>query len=862
MVEHVAPISQNVSSVWAPKGSRAAPTATPTPLLVTEYAVAGIEGGAAHQLDSSSAAAFIFRTVGQFDGVADMLSYWTFSAVFEERIPVDTQPEFCGQPHHPVLSPKSRNNCMFGLMTPRGVRKAGWRAFELLHRHAGTQRLDTTVSSPQNDSAIYAMATTNGTSDSLRVFLSWWANPMYNGTENASLAATAPSPPPASPCPGFVALAGDCGGSNLQEASGNTSACGASCNKTAGCGGFSYSGATNYHNCILKSIDGCTSPTHGQFVFYKKLGAPSPPPPPAPPPPPPPTPPPPRLVTVTMAGGQAPKQCTVWLIDSDHANAHKNWVAMGKPNRPSPSQMTALHAASEMQPTPCRMSTQKGGATTVEVTMAPDSAAVLDFSRGGALSVSTARQSDTGLQDGGGPTQCLPNTSIAKITPGLQLVGQALHQSNTLKNATACAQACCEWKGCTSFAFTASSPTPVHVCKVGDSCCELKKGSPKSVENKQFTSGFIDGPPPPPPPKFMCIAGVCSAHPNGSVDQGTCQKSCSPSAIGPFAVSSGNYSLGGYNCGKQEPTTGIWYPTDLAKGSPFPVASFAHGIGGGLVADLVTAVASMGFVVVAPATSKGACTSEAEDQLHALAGSRANPSLHPALAHVDWNRAAVFGHSMGGFATSMAAAAPLGPANNVKAAVLSHGAVGAVNETCSPETCPSGCGVSGFPMPSVGRCVRAPSPGTPAIQVPTLFTTGSADTTVRPNHVYAAFKACPARPKVFVELSGQGHTTKGEQGFDAHFLACHAAGVQSSCERIYGSDAEALCQARKYNRCEVVKSDDPSCKYSTKASCDGDPGCAWCLSGAVPPACNTLAEARALPPSVFKCDKVDRPALL
>ena len=52
-------------------------------------------------------------------------------------------------------------------------------------------------------------------------------------------------------------------------------------------------------------------------------------------------------------------------------------------------------------------------------------------------------------------------------------------------------------------------------------------------------------------------------------------------------------------------------------------------------------------------------------------------------------------------------------------------------------------------------------------------------------------------------------------------------------------------------------SDDPSCKYSTKASCDGDPGCAWCLSGAVPPACNTLAEARALPPSVFKCDKVE-----
>ena len=45
-------------------------------------------------------------------------------------------------------------------------------------------------------------------------------------------------------------------------------------------------------------------------------------------------------------------------------------------------------------------------------------------------------------------------------------------------------------------------------------------------------------------------------------------------------------------------------------------------------------------------------------------------------------------------------------------------------------------------------------------------------------------------------------------------------------------------------------------RYSTQAACDGDPGCAWCLSGAVPPACNTLADAKGLPPSVFKCDKV------
>ena len=146
---------------------------------------------------------------------------------------MDAQPEFCGQPHHPTLSPKSRNNCMFGLMTPRGVRKAGWRAFELLHRHAGTHRLNVTLgdqtTGSSNGDDIYAMATINGTdtgaSDSLRVFLSWWANPMYNGTENTSsstnsvvaAAATALAPP----CPGFVTLPGDCGGHNIQEVSGN-----------------------------------------------------------------------------------------------------------------------------------------------------------------------------------------------------------------------------------------------------------------------------------------------------------------------------------------------------------------------------------------------------------------------------------------------------------------------------------------------------------------------------------------------------------------------------------------------------------------------------------------------------------------
>lgn len=45
-------------------------------------------------------------------------------------------------------------------------------------------------------------------------------------------------------------------------------------------------------------------------------------------------------------------------------------------------------------------------------------------------------------------------------------------------------------------------------------------------------------------------------------------------------------------------------------------------------------------------------------------------------------------------------------------------------------------------------------------------------------------------------------------------------------------------------------------KFKTKATCDANAACAWCTSGAVPPACNTLADARSLPPGVFTCDKV------
>ena len=44
--------------------------------------------------------------------------------------------------------------------------------------------------------------------------------------------------------------------------------------------------------------------------------------------------------------------------------------------------------------------------------------------------------------------------------------------------------------------------------------------------------------------------------------------------------------------------------------------------------------------------------------------------------------------------------------------------------------------------------------------------------------------------------------------------------------------------------------------YTTQATCDAVANCAWCKSAAVPSSCNTLTNAKALPPAVFACDKV------
>jgi len=271
-----------------------------------------------------------------------------------------------------------------------------------------------------------------------------------------------------------------------------------------------------------------------------------------------------------------------------------------------------------------------------------------------------------------------------------------------------------------------------------------------------------------------------------------------PSPAGSLKVFAGSYSLGGFLCGKQEPTCNIYYPSDLSKG-PFPIATFGHGMGGQIITDLVESVASLGFVVVAPATSGGRCDDNHwKDMLHALVGSKAKVSLHPALTHVDWNRTAIFGHSMGGYATLLAASEAVKKPEqyHLKAAVASHGYIG-------------------DPSPAGG------------ITVPTMFTTGTEDHAQR---LKQQFELCKGYPKILAQVDGAQHMEPESPGrlnpFDAHFLGCHVAGLQTSCDKVYGNGADSLCQKNQMTTCQIEKGPGPASSSPTQTSKQRSPALA------------------------------------
>lgn len=93
-----------------------------TPIIISEFNAAYLNRVEIE--DSAFMGPWLASTIRDCDGLTSMMSYWTFSDVFEEQGVVRT-PFYGG----------------FGLIAERGIPKAAFRAFELLHR-LGDLRLD------------------------------------------------------------------------------------------------------------------------------------------------------------------------------------------------------------------------------------------------------------------------------------------------------------------------------------------------------------------------------------------------------------------------------------------------------------------------------------------------------------------------------------------------------------------------------------------------------------------------------------------------------------------------------------------------------------------------------------------------
>ncbi|HWF11590.1 MAG TPA: hypothetical protein VG297_24145 [Bryobacteraceae bacterium] len=93
-----------------------------TPIFISEFNAAYLNRVDIE--DSAFMGPWLAETIRATDGLVAMMSYWTFSDVFEEQGVIKT-PFFGG----------------FGLVAERGIPKPSFRAFELLHQ-LGSQRLD------------------------------------------------------------------------------------------------------------------------------------------------------------------------------------------------------------------------------------------------------------------------------------------------------------------------------------------------------------------------------------------------------------------------------------------------------------------------------------------------------------------------------------------------------------------------------------------------------------------------------------------------------------------------------------------------------------------------------------------------
>ena len=341
------------------------------------------------------------------------------------------------------------------------------------------------------------------------------------------------------------------------------------------------------------------------------------------------------------------------------------------------------------------------------------------------------------------------------------------------------AASCCG--ACASFPSSTSAPEGCGVWMVQTNGeCVLKapgargRPCPGNMPNSSASGTLSPGPSPGPPPP-------------------------SPSFKPLYSVQAGTLKVSGLLCQPTNPNVNIYYPSNVTKGILFPVVVFGHGSGGNvggfanpLSDSLIGFVAGMGMIVVAAAphdhadlssleanTSVG-CSPDLEslDMLHVIDQVKALPRLHPALAHASFTSTGIFGHSMGGEASPLAAQEALKRGNySLKAMLSSH---------------------SWFKgQDAINACAHLNG-------IATMFTTCEDDG----HHAQAdkaAFQSCPGRPKVFANLVNGSHMEpiqgRRNNEFDARFLACHVASHKPSCDAIYN---KSMCAKEAYVECDVV----------------------------------------------------------
>ena len=303
-----------------------------------------------------------------------------------------------------------------------------------------------------------------------------------------------------------------------------------------------------------------------------------------------------------------------------------------------------------------------------------------------------------------------PNSCSSTGGAGICAMGEALKRIRDV-NAVACCNACTSYpssssapKGCGSWEIQILAAKNTTECVLKRP--EARRGPCRNPNLPNTSASGSLNPPAPTPGHFKPL----------------------------YSVTASELSIPGLICQPSDPHVDIYYPSDLS--GHYPVVVFGHGSGGNvrgfanpLDDSLIGFVAGMGMIVVAaePTRRGESCSpdTESQDMLHVLDACKSNRSLHPALAHADFSSTGIFGHSMGGEASPLAANAALKRGGyGLKAMLSSH---------------------------SWFKGQDAVDAAKNLTGIATMFTSCEDDG----HHAAvdkAVFEACPGRPKVFANL--------------------------------------------------------------------------------------------------------------